>query len=72
MEKHIEYVINLFRDEEANVWLARNDDLCLALESDSVEILIERVKLAIPELLTLNKVSLQRPISLCFNIRCEL
>jgi len=68
----MEYVINLFWDKEADVWVATSDALYLVLESDSIEVLIEKVKLAVPELLTLNKVSIQKPISLCFNIRYEL
>lgn len=68
----MELAIDLLWDKEANVWVATSEDLCLALESDSIEVLIERVKLAAPELLFLNKVSIQKPISLCFNIRCEL
>ncbi len=68
----MEYLIDLFWDKEADVWVATSDTLHLALESDSIEVLIERVKLAVPELLFLNKFSTQKPISLCFNIRCEL
>lgn len=69
----MEYVINLMWDKEANVWLAASDTVQgLALESDSIEGLIEKVKLATPELLSLNNGSIQKTISLCFNIRCEL
>lgn len=68
----MEYLIELFKDKEADVWIATSNTLHLALESDSLEVLIERVKLAIPELLSLNKVSIERPITLCFSIRCEL
>jgi hypothetical protein len=69
----MEYAINLFWDKEAAVWVAISEDVQgLVLESDSIDVLIERVKLASPELLSLNKVSIQKPISLCFNIRCEL
>ncbi len=72
MAEYTEYVVNLVWDKEADVWIATSDALCLALESDSIESLIERVKLAVPELLLLNKVSVKKPISLCFNVRCEL
>lgn len=68
----MEYVINLFWDKEAFVWVAICEDLPLALESDSIDILIERVKLAIPELLYLNKVEIHKPITLSFIIKCEL
>jgi len=49
-----EYTITINFDEEAAVWYAINDDIPIALESDSLDILMERVKLAVPELLELN------------------
>ena len=49
-----EYTIAIKFDEEAAVWYALNDDIPITLESDSIDELIERVKLAIPELLELN------------------
>jgi hypothetical protein len=49
-----EYTIAIKFDEEASVWYALNDDIPITLESDSIDELIERVKLAIPELLELN------------------
>ena len=49
-----EYTITITFDEEAAVWCAVNDDIPIALESDSLDVLIERVKLAVPELLELN------------------
>jgi len=48
------YTVLLSWDEEAGVWVAENDDIPIALESDSLDILIERVKTATPELLELN------------------
>jgi hypothetical protein len=68
----MEYLIELFWDKEADVWVATSNTLHLALESDSIEVLIERVKLAVPELLFLNKVTNHNSISLCFNIRFKL
>jgi hypothetical protein len=68
----MEYLINLFWDKEVFVWIATCDRIPLILESDSVEILIERVKLAIPELLCLNKVEIHKPITLSFIFKCEL
>lgn len=50
-----EYAIILAWDDEASVWTAINDDIPIALESESLDILIERVKGAAPELLELNK-----------------
>ena len=49
-----EYTIILTWDNEASVWVAENDDIPIALESDSLDILIERVRNAVPELLELN------------------
>ena len=49
-----EYTITITFDEEADVWYALNDDIPIALESDSLDVLIERVKFAVPELLELN------------------
>jgi hypothetical protein len=49
-----EYTITITFDEEAAVWYALNDDIPIALESDSLDVLIDRVKLAVPELLELN------------------
>lgn len=68
----MEYLIDLFWDKEADVWVATSETLHLALESNSIEVLIERVKLAVPELLSLNKVTNQKSVSLCFNIRYGL
>ena len=48
----VEYVIILTWDDEASVWIAESDDIPgLILESDSFDNLIERVKLAVPDLL---------------------
>ena len=50
----IEYTVILSWDDEAAVWIAENDDIPIALESDSLDTLIERVRNATPELLELN------------------
>ncbi|MFV0400965.1 MAG: DUF1902 domain-containing protein [Oscillospiraceae bacterium] len=69
----MEYTINIFQDNEADVWIATSEDVRgLALEANSIDILIERVKLAVPELLSLNKVSNEKSVSLCFIIQCNL
>ena len=48
----MEYTINLIWDKEAGVWVATSEDVKgLVLESGSLDALIERVKIAIPELL---------------------
>ena len=49
-----EYEILLVWDDEAARWVAENDDIPVALESDSLDVLIERVRIAVPELLELN------------------
>jgi hypothetical protein len=49
-----EYIVTITFDEEAAVWYAVNNDIPIALESDSLDVLIKRVKLAVPELLELN------------------
>lgn len=49
------YTINLLWDSEASVWVATSDDIKgLALESGSLDVLIERVRMTVPELLRLN------------------
>lgn len=63
----MEYAINLSWDEEAAVWIATSENVKgLILESGSMDALIERVRLVIPELLSLNERSTGKPISLCF------
>jgi len=47
-----EYTIMLTWDDESAVWIAESDDIPgLILESPSFDTLIERVKIAIPDLL---------------------
>lgn len=49
------YSIRLIRDKQAGVWVAVSDDIPgLVLESDSLDNLLERVRLAVPELIALN------------------
>jgi len=51
----LEYTIIFFWDDEASVWVAESDDLPgLILESDSFDTLVEKVKIAVQELLELN------------------
>ncbi len=49
-----EYTVQLVWDDEAEVWIAINDDIPLALESDTLDNLIERVKLVAPEIIGMN------------------
>jgi len=48
------YDIDVNWDEEAGVWCAVCDNIPIALESDSFDALIERVKIAAYEILELN------------------
>jgi len=44
------YTINFIWDEEAHVWVASSEEIKgFALEHDSFDILVERVKLALPD-----------------------
>jgi predicted RNase H-like HicB family nuclease len=49
-----EYTILLIWDDEAGVWIAENDDIPIVLNSASLDDLMERVQLAVPELLEMN------------------
>jgi hypothetical protein len=49
-----EYTVFLAWDDEARKWYALNEDIPIMLEDASLDTLIERVKLAAPELLELN------------------
>ena len=61
----MEYIIHLVWDSEANVWIATSDDIPgLVMESGSFDALLERVRFAVPELLTLNQAKL--PLTLTF------
>ena len=49
------YTVLFTWDDEANVWVATSPDIIgLVLESESLDILMNQVKDAIPELLELN------------------
>jgi len=49
-----EYLIILSFDDEAQKWYAQNDDIPIILEDFSIDALIKRVKLAVPEMLEIN------------------
>jgi hypothetical protein len=49
-----EYEIMLIWDDEAHRWYAQNDEIPIILEDDSLDVLINQVKLAVPEMLELN------------------
>ena len=64
------YTIILTWDEEASVWIAENEDIPIALESDSLDKLIKRVRIAAPELLELNGKE-NKDIILHFEMECQ-
>jgi hypothetical protein len=49
-----EYTVLLTWDDETQRWGAINDDIPLALESGSLDVLMERCRYAAPEMLELN------------------
>ena len=49
-----EYTIIFSFDNEAQKWYAQNDEIPLILEDFSLDTLINRVKLAVPEMLEIN------------------
>lgn len=51
----MDYTVNISWDNDAEVWIATSEDILgLIMESDSYEMLIERLRKSIPELLELN------------------
>ena len=53
-----EYTVTLYWDDEASVWIATSEDIYgLILEHESFDFLIQRVRLAIPELLAFDESS---------------
>lgn len=49
------YTVNLLWDTDASVWVATSEDIKgLVLESGPLDVLIERVRMTVPELLKLN------------------
>ena len=64
------YNIALYWDNEAAVWIAENTEIPIALESGSLDVLMERVKNAVPELLELNGKN-RSNITLNFSMECQ-
>lgn len=58
----MEYVIRLFRDDEAGVWIAENEYIPIILESESLDELMEKVRKAIPEMIEINKLPVAKYI----------
>ncbi len=62
----MEYVIHFTWDDDAAVWIATSDDVPgLVLESGSFDALLERTRVAVPELLELDN-SVSSPLNLTF------
>lgn len=56
MEETVDYRIQLVWDDEASVWIATSKDVPgLVLESGSLIKLLNRVRIAVPEMLELNQ-----------------
>ncbi len=52
-----EYSVNLYWDDESSTWVATSDDIPgLILGSGSVDLLMERVRYAAPEIMELNDI----------------
>ena len=45
------YIIDMSWDGEAGVWIAFSDEIPLALESETLDVLIRRVQVAVPDML---------------------
>ena len=65
-DNHTEYLVNLIWDEEADVWVAICDEIPLAMESESLDELLNRVRQAAPEIIELNK--LPRREAVCYSM----
>ncbi len=52
--------VKIYWDDEAKVWIAINMEIGLTIESDSYDILVEKVQLAAPEMALENKVEYTR------------
>ena len=61
-----EYKVNFIWDAEANVWIAVCDEIPITLEDGSLDRLMYRVKIAVPELIELN--NLPKYESLLMNV----
>ena len=61
----MEYLIDIKWDDEAGVWCAVNNDIPLALESNSFDALIGKVKIVGYEILEANK-NLTDNVRFCF------
>lgn len=62
----MKFTITFTWDNEASVWIATSDDVPgLVLESGSFDTLLERTRLAVPELLEQNNILKSKGGALC-------
>lgn len=57
MRYFMNVVVKVHWDEEAEVWVAVCDELGIALESGSYDALIEKIKVAVPEMIEANGIA---------------
>jgi hypothetical protein len=65
-----EYMVVLAFDDEAQKWYAQNDEIPVILEDFSLDTLIARVKLAVPEILEMNNMP-KTDASLAFKMELQ-
>jgi hypothetical protein len=65
----MELVINAEYDGEARVWVACNDEIGLAIEADTIEVLTYKLQEIIPELVELNGLDYPRPVPFTLIVR---
>lgn len=58
--------VKIIWDEEAEVYVAIGDKIGLVLESESYDRLLERVKIAAPEMMELNHISGYNEVRIIF------
>jgi len=62
-----EYLIELSFDDEVQKWYAQSDEIPIILEDFSLDTLIHRVKIAVPEMLEINNLP-QTGVCLAFKM----
>lgn len=68
-----EAIISMVWDAEAGVWFATSEDVPgLVLESSSFDTLVERVRIAVPELAELNHFTVPQSLKFCSERRERL
>lgn len=66
------YTVNTFWDTEAGVWVATSDDIPgLVTEADTMETLVAKLKVMVPELLELNHIEPAGPTLRVISERIE-